>query len=126
MSSKPALIYDLEAPWKSDRTALYAESLLETFVEVFGRGASLPAIFQFVDDLLARLAWQSERVDFGTMYRHSSCDICSTCPRNRANGSSSCSELKLSSPVSDIAGLGFVVHCRLGGRRECGITDYCS
>ncbi|KAL7518851.1 LOW QUALITY PROTEIN: hypothetical protein ACHAWX_003654 [Stephanocyclus meneghinianus] len=38
------------------------------------------------------------------MYRRSSCDICSTCPRNHANGSSSCSELKLLSPALQVLG----------------------
>ncbi|KAL3785690.1 hypothetical protein HJC23_008723 [Cyclotella cryptica] len=68
-SAEPASIYDSEELWESDRTALYAESLMETFVEVFGGAPSLPPIFQLVDVLLARSGWQNERAVLSILER---------------------------------------------------------
>lgn len=63
----PASIYENE--WDEDRTALHAESLLETFVEILGGVNALPHIFQLVDVLLANASWQSERAVLSILER---------------------------------------------------------
>lgn len=55
----PASIYEDE--WEGDRTASYAEWLLESFVEILGGVNALPHIFQLVDVLLVSTSWQTER-----------------------------------------------------------------
>ena len=44
---------DAESRWEDDRTALYAESLLESFAENLDGVSTLPAAFRIVDARLA-------------------------------------------------------------------------
>jgi hypothetical protein len=63
----PASIYEDE--WEGDERALYAESLLEAFVEIFGGTNSLPHVFQLVNVLLSNPSWQTERAVLSILER---------------------------------------------------------
>eukprot|EP00985_Skeletonema_marinoi_P027946 scaffold23596_cov208-Skeletonema_marinoi.AAC.4 len=68
-SEDPASVYDTESSWEDDHTALYAESLLETFVENLGGASTLQSIFQLVDILLASPSWQNQRAVLSILER---------------------------------------------------------
>jgi hypothetical protein len=68
-ANEPALIYDSESSWESDQTAIYAESLFESFVEILGGASTLPAAFQLVEILLATPSWQNQRAVLSMLER---------------------------------------------------------
>ena len=68
-SNDPASVYEIGSSWEEDQTALYAESLLETFIENLGGASTLQPIFQLVDILLASSSWQNQRAVLSILER---------------------------------------------------------
>jgi len=68
-AAEPAKVHDAESSWEDDRTALHAESLLESFVENLGGSSTLPAVFQLVDQLLASASWRNQRAVLSMLER---------------------------------------------------------